>query len=82
MSKKPLQVSTSPATGEITRYKLEKSVRDQFADVFKPMLARDPQQFLEQLRLAYQNIVNRLTGDGEGFSVNVAFSNIPEDLGR
>ena len=38
----------------------------QFATVFQPMLARDPEQFLEELRLRFQSIVNLFVGDGEG----------------
>ena len=62
------------------RRQLLEATYGQFATVFQPMLARDPEQFLEELRLYFQVIVNRLVGDGEGFTV--LFTHVPEGLGK
>jgi hypothetical protein len=62
------------------RRQLLEATYGQFETVFQPMLARDPEQFLQELRLHFQIIVNRLVGDGEGFTV--LFTNVPEGLGK
>lgn len=62
------------------RRQLLEATYGQFATVFQPMLVRDPEQFLEELRLHFQSIVNRLVGDGEGFTV--LFTHVPEGLGK
>jgi hypothetical protein len=75
----PLTDSCEPAEPTDRRQLLD-ATYGQFQTVFQPMLARDPEEFLQELRLHFQIIVNRLVGDGEGFTV--LFTHIPEGLGK
>lgn len=48
--------------------------------VFQPLLARDRDQFLRELRLYFQTAANDLVGDLDGFTVAVEFTNVSPDF--
>lgn len=48
--------------------------------VFQPLLARDRDQFLRELRLYFQTAANNLVGNLDGFTVAIEFTNVSPDF--